>query len=356
METDGRQERTSGRRVPTRDLGPSGIRVPVLGLGSWGTWDRADEDTVEATLRLALDAGLTYFDVGIYGDHRQEPVPGSTDMVFARVLRRLGIPRDEYTLAAKGWLPSVAPLADADLGGQLDAFLQRQRTDHADVLVLGDLMTATGDYGALLEQVGALLRSGKARTWAVNNWAAREVEELARQAEARGIPVPDAAQLKYGLTRRSVAEGEPFRRLCDERGVRVQASEPFEGGLVFGARRGDDHGGRLIGGDIGGTHERIRQAASRMADAAAGLGATVAQLALAVPLLNESTATVLFGSRTPEQLRDALGVLDLLERCDADSIRAAAEPFWFDREVVSPDASWGTRVDDDPSTYVVQRR
>lgn len=130
--------------------------------------------------------------------------------------------------------------------------LSRQCTDYVDVLVLGDLMTATEDYTPLLEQIAPLLSAGKTRGWAVNNWSAAEVASLVRQAQRCGVPGPEFAQLKYGLARRSVAEGEPYRTLCEQEGVRIQASEPFEGGLIFGPRA--DHGqpGRLIGDVCGG--------------------------------------------------------------------------------------------------------
>lgn len=340
--------------VPTRLSGPTGIPVSALALGSWNTWDRADFDTVVQTLRIALDAGVTLFDVGIYGAHLDAPDPQGTEMVFARAMAKIGVRRDDWVLAAKGWLPEPRRPEMASLSRQLDAMLQRQSTDHADILVLGDLMVPMDDYEPILAQVGAVIAAGKARAWAVNNWAAAEVAAITRQAEGMGVQGPDYAQLKHGLTRRSIPEGEPYRQLCTRTGLTIQASDAFEGGLIFGARTSGTV--RYIGGDIGGTQARIRASVGRIAEAAASLGATPAQLAIAVPLLNPHTSNVLIGSRTPEQTLDSLGAFDLLARHSGADILAAADEFWFDRGVVSPDASWGTRRDDDPATYVVLER
>lgn len=339
--------------IPTRTTGPTGLTVSELALGSWNTWDRAGLDTTVQTLAAAMDAGVTTFDVGIYGHHLDEPDQAATEMVFARAMARLAPRREDIRLAVKAWLPQPRIQAPS-FAHQLEAMLRRLHTDYADVLVLGDLMAPRDDYSAFLDQLAPLLLSGKARAWAVNNWSAAEVAEVSRQAEAAGIAGPDYAQLKYGLTRRSIAEGEPYRRLHAQTGVRVQASDVFEGGLIFGPRGAGEP--RMIGGDIGGTHGRIRAHAESIRTVAASLRTTVAALAVAVPLLNPITCNVLIGARTPAQLSDALAAFTLLREHSADEIRAAAAAFWFDRDVVAADASWGTRVDDDPATYVVQER
>lgn len=113
---------------------------------------------------------------------------------------------------------------------------------------------------------------------------------------------------------------------------------------------------RWIGGDIGGTHTRIRASVDRISEVAASLGATTAQLSIALPLTYPRTCNVLVGSRTPEQVRDNLGAFELLRRHGAEEIREAAAEFWFDKDVVSPDASWGATRHDDPAGYVVLER
>lgn len=332
--------------VQHRSSGPSGSLVSALALGSWHTWDRlAPQETAE-TLRTAIDAGITLFDVGIYEPGRE----GATDVLFAEGMHRAGVARDQYRLAVKGWLPRDAG-EPPDLLPQLDELLDRQGTDHADYLVLGDLLHGLVFRDELLEQLAALLASGTVLHWAVNNWSADDIFSFTRSAHEAGLPAPEYAQLKYGPARRSVAESDFLRSLGSATGLTIQASDTFEGGLLLGSQAA-----RMIGGDIGGIQSSIRGSVELLRTVAADLGATAAQLAIAVPLCNPQVSSVLVGARTREQVLDNVGAFDLIERVGAAGIRDAAHSFWFDKGVVDPASSWGTRPDDDPGTYVVSER
>lgn len=336
--------------VTTRASGPSGETVSTLALGSWHTWDRADFDEVVRTLRIAVDAGVALFDVGIYNADPDAPSEGATDIIFANAVKVAGIARDQYKLAVKAWLP-VPASAPAGLTRQVEVILARQGADHAEYLVLGDLMTDIDDFSHLLDEIASLIQSGKIAHWCVNNWSAEQVARVREQALERGVPSLEYVQHKYGFTRRSVPEGEPFTRLCEQTGITIQASDTFEGGLIF-----DTETSRMIGGDIGGTQRRIRESRARFKEAAESLGASVAALAVAFPLTHPHTSSALIGSRTPEQTLDNLGAFALLERYSASDIRAACEEFWFDRDTVDPAAGWGTRPGDDPAGYVPETR
>ncbi|MGH9045574.1 MAG: aldo/keto reductase [Acidimicrobiales bacterium] len=341
-------------KVPQRASGPSGQQVSALALGSWHTWDRTSFEEVVAVLRTAHDAGVTLFDVGMYGrtvpGHAEQSVKESTDLIFARAMKAAGIRREDVLLAVKGWIPQ-SDADTVDLISQVDAHLMHQDTDHADFLVLGDLMCQIDDFSVILDQIGTLLDDGKIRHWAVNNWSAGELTAVTNQCIAMALPTLEYAQHKYGFTRRSVAEGVPLRTVCESTGITIQASDTFEGGLIFGTSTS-----RMIGGNIGETQSHIRQSVRRFQEAAADLGATTAQLAIAFPLTYSHTSSVVVGSRTLEQTRDNLGAFDLLDRQDPEQIRAAVQEFWFDRDVVDPEASWGSRPGDDPATYVVEYR
>src|SRR3954449_10976776 len=59
-----------------RPLGRTGADVSVVGLGTWqlgADWGNVDDDTAEAVLEAALDAGVMLFDTAdVYGDGRSE--------------------------------------------------------------------------------------------------------------------------------------------------------------------------------------------------------------------------------------------------------------------------------------------
>ncbi|MFD0634841.1 aldo/keto reductase [Catenulispora yoronensis] len=185
--------------------------------------------------------------------------------------------------------------------------------------------------------MGELIRAGRADHWGFNNWAAEDVVTACEFARREGLPLPQLAQLKYSVVRRSVADGEPYRRIFEDYGVSLQASDVFEGGLLAGNATPN----RRIGMDTGGIREQITTAAPQIAALAADLDATPAQLALAFCLTHPATATVLFGASRLTQLQDNLGALDLLAR-HGGILRDRCDQWWLDRGVVEPTASWGT--------------
>jgi L-glyceraldehyde 3-phosphate reductase len=328
----------------TRPLGTDGFPVPALAIGSWHTWDRTTFEETVAVLRTAVDAGAGYFDVGVYrGD--QVGLPDSpTDVIFGRAVQAAGIARDQYVLQVKSWHERCANVDD--IVSQFDQALFRIGTDHADIVVFGDLVGPHLPHQVLAEAADRLVRSGRTRYWGVNNWSADEINAIASAAAEVGAAPPALAQLKYGLVRRSIAEGEPFRQVITDHGLKVQASDLFDGGFLLGKQ-----GKRPTGNDPGDIHAMIDEARPKLRALAEELGGTLAQLCIAYLFTNENLCAALLGARTVEQVTDNLGAFDLFERVGADRLRELLAPYWLDRGRVDPASSWSSIPDDDPVKY-----
>lgn len=83
-----------------RDLGRSGLRVPVIGMGTWRTFDvsgPAAEDGCRAIVSAALADGARLFDTS--------PMYGTAEHVLARCLEGR---RDQALVATKVWTPQAA--------------------------------------------------------------------------------------------------------------------------------------------------------------------------------------------------------------------------------------------------------
>ena len=83
--------------MEARPLGQSGLTVPVVGMGTWGTFD-VRGDAAEATARVVVDrayaAGATFFD--------SSPMYGEAERVLGLA------PQRDAQVATKIWTPSAA--------------------------------------------------------------------------------------------------------------------------------------------------------------------------------------------------------------------------------------------------------
>ncbi|AHH99377.1 aldo/keto reductase [Kutzneria albida] len=300
------------------------MTVPFA-LGSWHTYDRMDFREAVTMLRTAVDAGITWYDVGVYGFPGSAPV--FTDVLFSAMVRAAGLKRSDYQLSAKLWLEGYP---EHPLRAQLVNALFRAGVEHADLVVLGDLRRSDTDLRQLVLDLAELHREGLIDCWGVNNWSASTIRELHTHATAEGVAGPCLAQLKYSLARRSIPDGEPFAGVF-ELGVGLQSSDVFEGGVLLGKSS------REVGRDPGGIRQRITDSAAEVRRISGELGATPAQLCLAFTLTHPANVTTLFGATSTEQLTDNLKAVDLVNRVGAAELRAAVEPLWADRDVVDPE-------------------
>lgn len=82
--------------METRALGDSGLSVPVVGMGTWQTFDVPQAGRVQAVTDAALDHGIRVFD--------SSPMYGAAERVLAETL---GARRREAIVATKVWTSSA---------------------------------------------------------------------------------------------------------------------------------------------------------------------------------------------------------------------------------------------------------
>lgn len=315
--------------VPRTPLGKTGIDISRLSLGSWHIYDRMDFGLAVRMISRAVEAGINLFDVGVYGTPDTQPPP-LTDILFSAIVRGAGLKREDYLLSEKLWLEGF----DADKGfrPQLENALFRVGSDYSDLVVLGDIRRDDLHLRDLVLSLAELKKAGMIRAWGVNNWSATTIQALHDIAAQEGVDAPVMAQLKYSVTRRAIPDGEPFAKLFAQ-GFYMQASDVMEGGVLVKPTPPE----REVGRDPGNIRARIEAAAPKLADIAAGIGATPAQVCIAFSLSHPATINTLFGATRIEQLEQAIEAIALLERIGAVDLRAAVEPLWCDKGIVDPE-------------------
>ena len=81
-----------------RRLGDAGVKVSVIGLGSWLTYGgRVEEQTARTCIARAYELGVNFFDTANVYAH------GAAERVMGRALAEF--PRDSYVLATKVYFP-----------------------------------------------------------------------------------------------------------------------------------------------------------------------------------------------------------------------------------------------------------
>jgi 1-deoxyxylulose-5-phosphate synthase len=196
-------------------------------------------------------------------------------------------------------------LSAAQIHKQIDASLQRLRTDHVDLYQCHryDERTPPEEtMGALTEVV----RAGKARYIGFSEWPVERIEE--------SLALPDverwvSSQPQYSmLWRAPEAEVIP---LCEREGISQIVWSPLAQGVLTGKYRpgqAPPRDSRASSESMSGfmdrlLDDRVLEAVQRLQPIAEGAGLTMAQLALAWVLRQGNVASAIVGASRPEQVR-----------------------------------------------------
>jgi len=216
-----------------RTLGRNGPQISAIGLGCMGMSDfYGDRDGAEceATIRRALDLGVTLLDTGsFYGHGENEKLIGRTirgvrDAVF--ISDKFG-PR----LTAVGGGHGGVDASAASVKSECEGCLQRLGVDHIDLFMLARVDTRV-PIEETVGAMGALVKAGKVRHIAISEAGAQTV----RRAHAT-FPLT-AVEYEYSLWTR---DPEPeILPTCRELGIGVLAFSPLGRGFFTGRIRGHD--------------------------------------------------------------------------------------------------------------------
>jgi aryl-alcohol dehydrogenase-like predicted oxidoreductase len=284
-----------------RRLGSSDLEVSEISLGSWLTYSGGVERAqAEACVNAAFDEGINFIDTAnVYGR-------GAAESLLGEALA--GRDRSSYVLATKVYFPmsdSDRGLSPAQIHKQIDASLQRLRTDHVDLYQCHRY----DDQTPLEETMGALtevVREGKARYIGFSEWP---IERVRESLAIGNVERWASSQPQYSiLWRKPEAELIP---LCEREGISQIVWSPLAQGVLTGkyspgqpppadSRAASESMGGFIGGFM---QPRVLEAVERLRAVAEGAGLTLPQLALAWVLRQANLASAIVGASRPEQVR-----------------------------------------------------
>ena len=205
--------------VATRPIPSTGERVPLVGLGSWITFnvgnDRVARDACADVMRAFFESGGRMID--------SSPMYGSSQAVIGDALARIGRAAQVFA-ADKVWISSGARGA-----AQIEESRRHWNVPRFDLLQVHNLLA----WEEHLPMLFAMKAAGRVRYVGITTSEGRRHREI--EAIMRSQPI-DFVQITYNLLDREVEER--ILPLASDRGIAVIANRPFrEGALLRGLQR-----------------------------------------------------------------------------------------------------------------------
>jgi diketogulonate reductase-like aldo/keto reductase len=195
-----------------RKIPKSGESIPVIGLGTWQTFDIGTPESERApraeVLRRFFAAGGRVID--------SSPMYGRAEDVSGDLIAQLGA-RNKAFIATKVWVEGrtrgIAQMEDS---------FRLFKTDRIELMQIHNLL----DWRTHLKTLREWKTQGRFRYIGITHYTSSALTDLARIIESEGDI--DFVQFAY-----SIGVREPERRflpLCTEKGVATIVNRPFEGG------------------------------------------------------------------------------------------------------------------------------
>jgi len=328
-----------------RQLGGSGLKVPVLAFGTatfgggnefFKQWGSTQVEEATRLVDIALEAGVNFFDTAdVYSRGMAEEILG------AAIKSR----RDQILLATKACFrmesgPNGLGASRHHLIRACEASLRRLQTDYIDLYQLHgfDAITPVEETLRALED---LVRSGKVRYIGCSNFSGWHLMRSLAVAEKYGLPRHVSHQVYYSLAGRDY-EWELMPLGLDQK-VGAIIWSPLAGGRLTGKVRrnqalpADSRVSMTRETAQSGNDETLYRTVDVMDAIAAETGKTLSQIALNWLLQRPTVTSVIFGARNEEQLRANLGAVgwnlsaEQVARLDAASAFPPIYPYWHQR-------------------------
>jgi aryl-alcohol dehydrogenase-like predicted oxidoreductase len=285
-----------------RKLGSSDLEVSEIALGSWLTYSGGVEaEHTRACTEAAFEVGINFFDTAnVYGR-------GAAETAWGEILS--AHPRDSYVLATKVWGqmsddPSDRGLSGEQIAKQIDASLQRLRTDHVD-LYQAHRFDSGVPIEETIEALQQVVKEGKARYLGFSEWTPEQIQA------ALDIAGPDlfvSSQPQYSMLWRA-PEADVFP-LCEANGIKQIVWSPLAQGVLTGKYQP----GAPVPTDSRAASEAMNFAMDRLMDddvleavqrlrpIADGAGLTLHEMALAWVLRRDEVAAAIVGASRADQV------------------------------------------------------
>ena len=205
--------------IEKRVIKSSGAKIPVIGLGTWQTFDVDNSEEERAALREVLRTlvakGASVID--------SSPMYGASETVVGDLSTELKI-RDKLFLATKVWTSGK----EAGIN-QMNESFSKMKTKTMDLMQVHNLV----DVHTHIKTLRSWKEQGKIKYFGITHYTSSAYPDLIRIIKNEK---PDFVQFNYNISVRE-AENE-LLPLAEDKGVAVIINRPFEEGALFTSVRG----------------------------------------------------------------------------------------------------------------------
>lgn len=331
-----------------RQLGNSGLKVPVLsfGTGTFGgkgalfsAWGTTDVKEATKLVDVCLDAGVNLFDTAdIYS-------AGSSEQILGEALAKR---RDKVLISTKATFRFGDDVNDVGssrhhLVKSVEASLKRLKTDYIDIYTMHGF-DATTSVEEMMSTLDQLVKSGKVRYLSCSNYSGWHLMKSNAVADRYGWSRFVAHQAYYSLVGREY-EWELMPLAVDQRIGTIVWSPLGWGRLTGKIRRGSPapaesrlHATADYGPPV--PDEQLFKVVDALDEVAKETGKSVPQIALNWLIQRETIASVIIGARNEEQLRQNLAAAEFtlteaqMSKLDKASEVTPTYPYWHQKQFV----------------------
>ncbi|MCR5321069.1 MAG: aldo/keto reductase [Lachnospiraceae bacterium] len=309
--------------------GNSGLLLPAVSLGLWHNFgDNSNYSNMVDLCLTAFDHGITHFDLA----NNYGPAEGAAELNFGRILREYLMPyRDELIISTKaGYYMWPGPYGDHGsrkyLISSLDQSLKRMGLDYVDIFYhhrpdpdtpLEETMLALAD----------IVRSGKALYVGLSNYDGERLEQASKMLDELHVPFI-INQNRYNILDRTI-EQNGLKETAKRLGKGIICFTPLAQGLLtdryFNGIPADSRvktDGRFLKEEQI-SDEKIDKL-KKMNEIAAKRGQTLAEMALAWCLKDDSITSVIIGASKTSQILDNIKAIENTE-FTVDELKAIDE-------------------------------
>ncbi|MCX2479585.1 aldo/keto reductase [Pedobacter sp. MC2016-15] len=329
-----------------RQLGASGLKVPVLSFGTatfgggnefFKAWGETQLDEAKHLINLCLDAGVTLFDTAnVYSR-------GVSEEILGQALEGI---RNQVLISTKATFkmgdgPNDYGSSRLQLIKQCEDSLKRLKTDHIDIYHMHGFDGNT-PVEETLKSLDNLIQSGKVRYIACSNFSGWHLMKSLSTSEKYGWSKYIAHQAYYSLLDREF-EWELMPLGIDQH-IGTIVWSPLASGRLSGKYRRNqprpadsrDQKGGHHGPDL--NEERLYNIIDALDEVAEETGKSVAQVSINWLLQRPTISNIIIGARNEEQLKQNLEAVgwnlttDQVKKLDAASVTDPVYPYWHQRQ------------------------